>query len=295
MGSSILVCLYILFKDQERIHHLESENGHFSQIFISNVFKDIEYEISGQIKLIDTTGTEAMWSQVINDPPKLVLFINNLTCEYCISSELKLMKKYLSDLRKEDIIILSGYSNLNSTNLMIKGYQIDYQVYNVVKNGMLPDFLENPTEPVIFLLEENRKAKYIFAPNKSLSSVSVEYYDRLKRYFLRHYETIENNNKGMCFEKLGFDIGNCPVGKDTLLRVKYKNKMDKPLIIQDIRSGCGCTVVKWEREPLAPGESSHIEIHYNSKNRGVFIKQIVIRSNAPNSPIKLSLKGYGND
>lgn len=150
MGSSILVCLYILFKDQERIHRLETENEHFSQIFISNIFKDIEYEISGQIKLIDTTGTEAMWSQVIKDPPMLVLFINNLTCEYCVSSELKLIKKYLSDLRKEDIIILSDYSNLNSTNLMIKRYEMDYQVYRVVKDSTLPDFLENLTGSVIF-------------------------------------------------------------------------------------------------------------------------------------------------
>lgn len=211
----IFVCIYAYLREKEKINQFEFETSNFKHFFVSNIFRDIEYEMSGQIKLLDVDGTEVEWSHIIGKGPKLILFINSLSCEYCISSEIRMMKEYLSDLRTDDIIILTGYSNLNSTNIIAKKYEINYKIYNVVKNAMLPDFMHNPTEPIVFILNENNKIKYLFIPNKNLSFISQEYYNVVKEYFLRQYIIIDNSSQG--FEIL------------SVSRDKYKNNWLKAM------------------------------------------------------------------
>lgn len=61
----------------------------------------------------------------------------------------------------------------------------------------------------------------------------------------------------------------------------FKNAGDQPLIINQVRSSCGCTVPDWSKEPIPPGESGSIKVSFNPKNRpGAFRKSITVQSNA---------------
>lgn len=77
---------------------------------------------------------------------------------------------------------------------------------------------------------------------------------------------------------------------------KFKNTGNASLIIHQAIASCGCTVPKYTKEPIKPGESGTIEIHYNGKGRnpGYFKKSITVRTNAKNKVTRLYIEGTMN-
>lgn len=73
---------------------------------------------------------------------------------------------------------------------------------------------------------------------------------------------------------------------------KYKNAGNAPLILTNVRAGCGCTTPEWSREPLAPGAEGSIKVTFDPRNRpGSFIKSITVNSNAENPVVSLTIRG----
>lgn len=61
-----------------------------------------------------------------------------------------------------------------------------------------------------------------------------------------------------------FDFGD--IAKETPVSTFFKitNTGDKPLIINDTRASCGCTVPQKPEEPILPGESYDLEVTFTS-------------------------------
>ncbi|MGL5683522.1 MAG: DUF1573 domain-containing protein [Marinifilaceae bacterium] len=60
----------------------------------------------------------------------------------------------------------------------------------------------------------------------------------------------------------------------------YKNMTDKPIIIKDILTSCGCTTPEWTKTPVLPNTYGKITVKFNPKNRtGSFKKSIQIITN----------------
>ena len=73
---------------------------------------------------------------------------------------------------------------------------------------------------------------------------------------------------------------------------EFTNTGGEPLIINNVRSSCGCTVADWTKKPVLPGEKGYIKASYNPANRpGKFSKTITINSNATNPVVVLRVKG----
>ena len=64
----------------------------------------------------------------------------------------------------------------------------------------------------------------------------------------------------------------------------FKNTGTAPLIIENAKGSCGCTVPEWPREPIAPGASGTLKVKYDTKRIGLINKSVTITSNATNSP-----------
>lgn len=71
----------------------------------------------------------------------------------------------------------------------------------------------------------------------------------------------------------------------------FTNIGDKPLIIKNIQSTCGCTVPKKPEEPIMPGKKGEIKVSYDTKRPGGFSKSITIFSNAKNKRKIIKIKG----
>lgn len=73
---------------------------------------------------------------------------------------------------------------------------------------------------------------------------------------------------------------------------KFGNNSDKPIVILDIKSGCGCTTPEYSRKPIKPGESGNVKITFDPMNRpGRFTKSVSITTSASSAPLRLTIQG----
>ncbi len=73
----------------------------------------------------------------------------------------------------------------------------------------------------------------------------------------------------------------------------FTNVGDAPLVINQAVASCGCTIPKYTKEPIKPGEKGQIEVTYNGEGKfpGHFKKTITIRTNGDPSMTRLYIEG----
>jgi hypothetical protein len=93
------------------------------------------------------------------------------------------------------------------------------------------------------------------------------------------------------FEETIHDFGEIEFGGDAVFDFQFTNKGKSPLILDNVRSTCGCTVPEWSREPIKESNHGSIRVIYDTRRVGTFTKTLIVYSNAVNSPIRLFIKG----
>lgn len=83
----------------------------------------------------------------------------------------------------------------------------------------------------------------------------------------------------MTFEQEVVDYGAIQQNSEPLRTVAFTNTGNEPLIIKNARGSCGCTVPTWPKEPVMPGETSQIDVRYDTKRIGNINKKITITTN----------------
>lgn len=105
----------------------------------------------------------------------------------------------------------------------------------------------------------------------------------------------ENNTSATApviqFEKIEHDYGTIQKGSDGTCEFVFKNTGQEPLVLNNVKSSCGCTVPTWPRQPVLAGNSAVIKVVYDTKRVGTINKSITVNSNATNSMIRLKIKG----
>jgi hypothetical protein len=93
------------------------------------------------------------------------------------------------------------------------------------------------------------------------------------------------------FDTLDHDFGTILEGERVLCFFDYENSGDGPLVIQSVEASCGCTIVDWNRDPLAPGQGERLQVVFDATGRsGAQVKLITIKSNATNPRVRLTLR-----
>lgn len=94
------------------------------------------------------------------------------------------------------------------------------------------------------------------------------------------------------FEKKSHDYGTIKNGADGTCTFEFKNTGNAPLIIQDAKGSCGCTVPEWPKTPIAPGATAVITVKYDTTRPGAINKDVTVICNAVNEPtVTLRIKG----
>ena len=87
------------------------------------------------------------------------------------------------------------------------------------------------------------------------------------------------------FKISSHDFGDITQGEKVAYTFEFTNDGDAPLILSNVQTTCGCTAPSWPREPIAPGQTSKIDVTFNSAGKiGHTNKTITILSNASNNP-----------
>ena len=90
-----------------------------------------------------------------------------------------------------------------------------------------------------------------------------------------------------------WDFGDVTVEQGPLsCTFKVTNISDSPAVIYNVVSSCGCTDVKWTREPLRPGASGTIDATYsNDEGPYPFDKNLTVYISGVKKPVILRLRG----
>lgn len=72
----------------------------------------------------------------------------------------------------------------------------------------------------------------------------------------------------------------------------FTNTGKTPILIQDIRTSCGCTTPSYTKDPILPGKTGTIKVSYSTTGRiGAFNKKITVFTNEPSTVYSLTIKG----
>lgn len=95
------------------------------------------------------------------------------------------------------------------------------------------------------------------------------------------------------FDKNTHNFGTFPEEKPVSTVFYFTNTGDKPLVIQQAMSTCGCTVANYTKTPVEPGKKGQIKVTYNGsgKQKGHFQKVITVRTNASNALSRIYIEG----
>lgn len=93
------------------------------------------------------------------------------------------------------------------------------------------------------------------------------------------------------FEIMVYDFDTIQKGSGARCEFTFTNTGNEPLILEKVKTSCECTVPKWPKKSIMPGESGVIKVIYSTRTVGYFYKTIAVMSNAKTNPVELQIKG----
>ncbi|MDR0872650.1 MAG: DUF1573 domain-containing protein [Prevotellaceae bacterium] len=96
---------------------------------------------------------------------------------------------------------------------------------------------------------------------------------------------------GIEFVERTHDFGK--IQKPSTAIFEFTNNGTEPLILSNVKPGCGCTTPDWTKEPVAPGAKGFVKATFNAASPGQFNKSVTVTTNAAgeNATITLTIKG----
>lgn len=86
-------------------------------------------------------------------------------------------------------------------------------------------------------------------------------------------------------------LGNFDWQKEQNVSFVLKNTGKQPLVIEYVKTSCGCTSVDYSKEPVQPGKEIQLNVTYKAEHPEHFNKTITVYCNTETSPITLKISG----
>ena len=87
------------------------------------------------------------------------------------------------------------------------------------------------------------------------------------------------------------NFGNIPLNEKREHVFKLVNTGNKPLVVYDVVTSCGCAKAEYSKEPVRLGETLDLKVIYNAEDKGYFRKTLTAYCNVEESPLKFSISG----
>ena len=97
----------------------------------------------------------------------------------------------------------------------------------------------------------------------------------------------------IAFTDYEHDFGTMTQGDAVTHLFEFTNTGDEPLIIDNCKGSCGCTVPQCPKEPIQPGETGQIEVKFNSKGKkNQQTKRVTVNANTDPAQTFLTIKAF---
>ena len=101
-------------------------------------------------------------------------------------------------------------------------------------------------------------------------------------------ETIKTQ---VALSEASFTFGDFPWQEAQTHSFEVKNTGNKPLVIQDVTTSCGCITVDFTKEPVQPGGAAIVTVTYKADRAEYFDKTVTVYGNAEQLPVQLHVSG----
>jgi len=103
--------------------------------------------------------------------------------------------------------------------------------------------------------------------------------------------TPANPNLSYKFDVMTHDYGTIQKGGDPYCSFQLTNTGKEALVISEAHGSCGCTVPEYTKEPIKPGETVTIKVHYDTNRVGPFEKSVTMTFQGIDTPAVLHIHG----
>ncbi|MEM9835137.1 MAG: DUF1573 domain-containing protein [Bacteroidota bacterium] len=88
------------------------------------------------------------------------------------------------------------------------------------------------------------------------------------------------------------DFGDVLRNQPVSYEFTYRNNTDTPLLIDNVRTSCGCTTSEWQAQPVPPDSIGVLRVEYDARSDGYFRKYLKVYFNGYRKAKKLWVEGY---
>lgn len=138
-----------------------------------------------------------------------------------------------------------------------------------------------------FLLDKNNKVVTVGNPI---------YHPKVKELYLQHItgnlkKSTDTPKTTVSLLETNKNFGNVPLNENRGHIFKLVNSGNKPLVIHDVTTSCGCTKVEYNKAPVRPGRTLDLKVIYDAEEKGFFRKNLTVYCNVKESPLNLVIEG----
>ncbi|QHS62158.1 DUF1573 domain-containing protein [Chitinophaga agri] len=93
------------------------------------------------------------------------------------------------------------------------------------------------------------------------------------------------------FKKENVDFGTTPFNKPVTINFEFTNVEKQPVLIENVRTSCGCTAPTWTKAPVLPGKTGTVTTTYSANSVGQQHKTIWVKIKGVEQEKELHLTG----
>ena len=132
--------------------------------------------------------------------------------------------------------------------------------------------------------------------NKVVSVGNPVHNPKVKELYLKHItgsrnDSMDSPKTSVELLEAEKDFGSIPLNEKREHVFKLVNTGNKPFVVYDVTTSCGCTKAEYSREPVRPGDTLDLKVIYNAEDKGLFRKSLRVYCNVEESPLKLTVVG----
>lgn len=135
----------------------------------------------------------------------------------------------------------------------------------------------------LLLLSVKADAQDTIRPGRK-NSVVKHLISKVKPEHKQGVNTVSSMEPTIMFDKTFFNYGDVKQGGNGVAEFVVRNSGGGLLIINNVKTSCGCTEVDFPQHPLSSGESAVIKVKYNTNIVGEIKRSIVVNSNDAKTP-----------
>lgn len=281
--SFLIVIFFFACKEseKEKINRLVNEwNG-----------KDITYPDN---LVFSVLGEDTVNYNLPHSNYTIISYVNSTGCMSC-KLQLNNWKELIHELdslcgRNVSVLMFMQPTNKKVMVSLLKEHRFSYPVCidmddRINKLNRFPEDMAFQT----FLLDKDNKVIAIGNPvhNPKVKELYLKIIlgDKAPKQSDSQYQTKVITNT------IQTDFGKFNWKEEQSASFTLNNIGEKPLVINQVNTSCGCITVDYSKEPVRPGGSLDIRVKYKADNPGYFNKAITVYCNSEFSPVKLNISG----